>query len=878
MSESVPAWKKAIYERKKQQQKEEELKQAEKEAHLASLPPWKRSLLLKKEAGGTVTSSQQSTTKSTAKPTAKQQTPIPSAATQNKSPTTVGRAAPTAERSAPAWKRKESPSSTNDSAPRQQQVNAPAPVNTNNNNNSDKSPAWNRKFAPAISTDGPSHKETSTVTQPVVNGTDNIPLWKRNLLKRQSAAATANTTDNKQQPVNVKATDTPQTSIATGKLSNIETRPHPSRNDTTNRSSSPATNTATTTTASEFRSRAKSIDDYNDERLVSLPQWKRDLILRKRAAAAKERAKQNPERTSEVTESPRVARVTRKESMDKDKGWKRVVQKHPEGASRSLGIKKMSDNKFSIWEKKAAAEQSKLVKRSSQEVDPVTLTPMDTQPVQQETSARQEVHVNGPEKEEDNESAPPILRGKDPWAHLSEDDPQFKALPPWKQALILRRRGDIRRRSNPDMNIERDSGSTHPENTGEDEPDFAEVPAWKREGLLKRTAEKADHDEEIPAFDDPDMPEWKKEKLKKSYLEKKKSLGHSTSLPVLVSKKEMSHYQSDTSIPEWKKEAMKEKHSQKSSDNDIPEWKKEAIKEKQSLRKTDSDIPEWKKEKKQTTGRNDTSVPQWKKEAVKEKKDSSTPLLTSVRPLSPDDGSLTVKRYSPQPADETDHHISNHVDDDDDDDIPCTNIDDMSDSDESEGGPSSYDVNPDSNLRHAESTSSGYSSDNNNNTHGMKPQKVSKSILIIRKVNNPVSMHQCTSTVTFCVESMSLLFIVFILYFSVQSVIVEYHGMMTRYGQNTHILNMIMPIMTSSMKRLKTKRVRTVVLCSLTPSTRPLATERQGTTAVTTYLTTDLTLCHNTRSLFLPLKWNLPKKRNLKLNPLPCQLKMLNLT
>ena len=770
MSGSVPAWKQAIYERKKQQQKEEELKQAEKEAYLASLPPWKRSLLLKKEAGGTGTSSQQSTTKSTAKPIAKQQqqpTPTASAATQNKSPTTVGRASPTAASSVPAsvpaWKRKESPTSTNDSTPRQQQVNAPPPVNTNNNN-SDKSPAWSRKFAPTISTDTTSQRETSTATRPAVNGTDNIPLWKRNLLKRQAAAANASTTGNKQQPVNAKTTDTPQTSIATGKLSNIETRPHPSRNDTASTnsrndtastSSSPAKTTATTTTASEFRSRAKSIDDYDDERLASLPQWKRDLILRKRAAAAKERVKQNPERTTEATDSPRVAKVTRKESMEKDKGWKRAVQKYPEGGSRSLGVRRMSDDKISIWEKKAAVEQSKLVRRNSQEVDPVNVDPTDPEAhAQQEVQSSTTQHagnntalVNGPEKEEDNESAPPILRGKDPWAHLSEDDPQFKALPPWKQALILRRRGDIRRRSNPDMNIERDSSSTHPENTGEDEPDFVEVPAWKREGLLKRTAEKADEDEEIPVFDDPDMPEWKKEKLRKSHQEKKKSLGHSTSLPVLVSKKEMSRYQSDTSIPEWKKEAMKEKQSQKSSDDDIPEWKKEAMKEKQSSRKTDSDIPEWKKEKKQTTARNDTSVPQWKKEAVKEKKpvekkDSSTPLLTSMRPLSPNDGnpsSSPVKQYSPQPADETDYHISNHIDDDDEEDIPCTNIDDMSDSDESEGGPSSYDVNPDSNLRHAESTSSGYSSDNNN-IHGMKPQKVSKSILIIRKVNNPVSM------------------------------------------------------------------------------------------------------------------------------------------
>ena len=52
---SVPAWKQAILDRKKQQQKDEEMKQAEEEAYLASLPPWKRALYVKKmkEAGGT---------------------------------------------------------------------------------------------------------------------------------------------------------------------------------------------------------------------------------------------------------------------------------------------------------------------------------------------------------------------------------------------------------------------------------------------------------------------------------------------------------------------------------------------------------------------------------------------------------------------------------------------------------------------------------------------------------------------------------------------------------------------------------------------------------------------------------------------------------
>jgi len=259
--------------------------------------------------------------------------------------------------------------------------------------------------------------------------------------------------------------------------------------------------------------------------------------------------------------------------------------------------------------------------------------------------------------------------------------------------------------------------------------------------LLKKPAEKADEDEAMPVFDDPDMPEWKKEKLRKSFQDKKKSHSQSN-LPVLVSKKEMSSYQSDTSIPEWKKEAIKEKESLRKTNNDIPEWKKEAMKEKQFARKIDNDIPEWKKEKmKQMAVKNDSSIPEWK-EAVKSTKSNDSVFLKSIRPLSPDKGNPTIssaKQHNPEPADERDYHNSNHIDDDEDD-VPCTNIDDLSDSDESAGGSGSYDVNQDSTSMNVESTSSssGYSSDNSN-THGMSRQRSSKSILITRKVSNPVS-------------------------------------------------------------------------------------------------------------------------------------------
>ena len=731
MSGSVPAWKQAILNRKKQQQKEEELKVAEKEAYLASLPPWKRALFLKKEkgAGDTGASSQQSAPRGTAKLPPKQQqqqsTVTPSAVTQNK-PTSAATS---------SWKQKEFPLSSNISAIKQQHANTLPPVNTNNNNSDTSprtSPCNTKQFAPSVATSTEAtQKETSTALPAAVNGTDNIPLWKRKLLQKQAANTTG---DKAPQPVNMKVTET---SVAIGspkvygKFSNTTSK-NPSSTISASTQNTKATDTHTVNT-SENRPRVKSVgvyDDYDDDRLASLPPWKRDLILRKRAASAAAAAKEK--QTAEVTEPARpVVKVTRKESMEKDSGWRKTIHNSPEHVSNGSGIvRRLPDDKVSMWKKKTAIDQIKPIKRSSQEIDPAKLDSHDAASVQPKTPAAQQkvqpvltqhttnnaALVNGSEKEQNDESAPPILRGNNPWAHLSENDPQFKALPLWEQSLILRRRGDIQRRLNPDLNLERDYSSST--NT-EDEPDFAKVPAWKREMLLKRPAEKADEEEAMPVFDDPDMPEWKKEKLRKSFQDKKKSHSQS-SLPVLVSKKEISSYQSDTSIPEWKKEAIKEKESLKKTNNDIPEWKKEAMKEKQSARKIDNDIPEWKKEKmKQMTVKNDSGILE-RKEAAKSAKSDNSVFLKSVRPLSPDKlTASSVKQHNPELADERDYHGSNHIDDDDEDDVPCTNIDDLSDSDESAGGSSSYDVNQDS--------------------HGMTHQRSSKSILITRKVSNPVS-------------------------------------------------------------------------------------------------------------------------------------------
>ena len=61
-------------------------------------------------------------------------------------------------------------------------------------------------------------------------------------------------------------------------------------------------------------------------------------------------------------------------------------------------------------------------------------------------SAQSREAVLSPEQNP-KELIPPVFPEVEPWSRTSEEDPAFKALPAWKQALILRRRHDIQLRS-----------------------------------------------------------------------------------------------------------------------------------------------------------------------------------------------------------------------------------------------------------------------------------------------------------------------------------------------------------------------------------------------------------------------------------------------
>ena len=689
---SVPAWKQAILDRKKQQQKDEELKHAEEEAYLASLPPWKRSLFLKKkkEAGGAVSIASAATTSKPAttqpsRPAAKQQqtSSAPStSAVQNRQTTSTANKQPT-------WGRKESPKIDESQPDRLSASNT-------NNNNTDSSSSWSRK--PVTSAVTPSTQKEASPPASVRSNTENIPLWKRNLMQKQEASKALSSSTAAKQPSQTPGLKTNTSDSSVSKASD--------------------SSTARTSDTSQAKP-SNAFDDIDDSRLASLPPWKRDLILRKRAAAAKEKEKQ-----AEMAPAF-VPKITKRPSQEIDNTIKESDT--TDSAKPKSIVKRISDDKISMWRKAEANKTpgEEVVKpgvHSQNEVAKDTMKGAEQMPASQEPNVDGQQTtklVNGVEKEpEDKEAAPPILKGKDPWAHLSEDDPQFKALPAWKQAMILRRRNDIRRRSNPDA-------AMHIKKPTQDETDFAEVPAWKQETMLRKSQDKAGDDDNMPDIDD-DMPEWKKEKLREQF---KKDKNKSKSLPTLLpSNKQLRSNQPSENIPEWKKEAMKGKQSSGKED-DIPEWKKE-----QQLRqKQQQNIPAKQKD----------DIPEWKKEAVKQKQQQkpieekqNIPLLKSVKPLSPE---RNTQSYSP-----TKTSSPHKIPDDDDDDVPCTNIDDLSDSEESDDATGSYDVNPEPSTVRVGSASSGYGSDTNSpaTQHGMRHRRTSsKSILVNRKTSNPVSAH-----------------------------------------------------------------------------------------------------------------------------------------
>ena len=382
---NLPAWKRALLEKKKQQEQQEEVKkQQERDAYIKSLPPWKRAIVLRD-----LEKNKASSTTSASQPTGN---------------------APTSTSAQPQDKWKASLSQSNQSSssesPARNRVTwggsggGVRGLVSNQNNAESGKPSWVREKSPT-----PPAADPSPTAQEVSSGDISSPKTvireqhrgSVQLLKDQFKASSPPPSARslqQQQGNKLPATESKSLPPATAQTVKREVSP-PQQQATKAPSPQPTQTTPAPATV-------PAVAQVDDSDLAGLPSWKRALILKKRQkqaglvpGASTQAQNGSADKTSEpskasepLPETPKSPNVTKKQSTTKSR---------PDVVNRA----NESDNPGS----------NKLVQREG-----VSLHP-------------------------------PIFNEVGQWANVAADDPKFTQLPQWKQALILRRRKDIAKRS-----------------------------------------------------------------------------------------------------------------------------------------------------------------------------------------------------------------------------------------------------------------------------------------------------------------------------------------------------------------------------------------------------------------------------------------------
>ena len=386
---AVPAWKRALLEKKKQQEQlEEQKKLQEKEAYIKSLPPWKRAIVIRdmekaKTAGGSPAASSAESDSGNA-PTPAQQDKWKAAlsqanrlsSTSEKSETPAKTSAPwsgerkktainqvnasTRETGKPPWARKDSPNSP--ATPRT----SATPVSTTDT----PSPRTvSKESRGSIQSLASQFRKESSTSPPPVSPTVTTPLQK---VKRETVAQKVEKTTPQETVVKKVPTQTQK-----------ETSPPLPANDV----------------KKETNSTTPLVDDSD---LVGLPSWKRALIIKKRMNKAGLTAPP-PQQTEPANKPPTSS------GRDETDFGKPPSPKPTSPAAKTA--KKSGPVVVNRNEGDSSVGSNKLLEKEG-----VTLHP-------------------------------PIFNEVDQWANVATDDPKFTKLPQWKQAMILRRRKDIAKRS-----------------------------------------------------------------------------------------------------------------------------------------------------------------------------------------------------------------------------------------------------------------------------------------------------------------------------------------------------------------------------------------------------------------------------------------------
>ena len=371
---NLPAWKRALLEKKKQHEQEEEVKkQQERDAYIKSLPPWKRAIVLRD-----LEKNKASSTTSASQPTGNAPTST-SAQPQDKWKAALSQSNKSSASESPARNRVAWGGSGG----------GVRGLVSNQNNAESGRPSWVREKSPTPPTADPS---------PTAQGDSSEDTSSPKIVTREQRRGSVQLLKD-----HFKASSPPPS------MRSLQQKESKSVPQTVKREVSPPQQQATKSPSPQptqtmpAPTTAPAVIQVDDSDLAGLPSWKRALILKKRqkqaglvpGASTQPPQSGSTDKTSELSkasepppETPKSPNVTKKESTTKPR---------PDVVNRA----NESDNPGS----------NKLVQKEG-----VSLHP-------------------------------PIFNEVGQWANVAADDPKFTQLPQWKQALILRRRKDIAKRS-----------------------------------------------------------------------------------------------------------------------------------------------------------------------------------------------------------------------------------------------------------------------------------------------------------------------------------------------------------------------------------------------------------------------------------------------
>ena len=197
-------------------------------------------------------------------------------------------------------------------------------------------------------------------------------------------------------------------------------------------------------------------DNYAPEKTSS----HKESYLSTKTSASKESytppkasASKAPTKTSTSNSS-----TTTSTNRDSRKATKTSTKKESHTPTRSSGKKEAKAAKSEETPSpRAQKKEQKVPASKSPSAKPITNKKTQSQgnttvKRQPEIVNRPQADSEGPTKLVEQEGTvlrPPVYKEVDEWANVTENDPSFKKLPLWKQALIKRRRNDIVKRSAP---------------------------------------------------------------------------------------------------------------------------------------------------------------------------------------------------------------------------------------------------------------------------------------------------------------------------------------------------------------------------------------------------------------------------------------------